>query len=100
MAADTTSIVRKGGKSHPCIYPLLLPLVLYTVWTHFSGLFRRGRSPQPPAEEEEEDFDENLVAIDTCEYNTKSSFPLLIDSGSYCIISQTDLLFINKKFFF
>lgn len=36
-------------------------------------LFRRGRSPQPPAEEEEEDFDENLVAIDTCEYKVKGT---------------------------
>lgn len=28
---------------------------------------RRGRSPQPPAEEDEDDFDDTLVAIDTCE---------------------------------
>lgn len=28
----------------------------------------RGRSPQPPAEDDEEDFDETLVAIDTCEW--------------------------------
>lgn len=28
--------------------------------------FHRGRSPQPPAEEEEEDFDDTLAAIDTC----------------------------------
>jgi hypothetical protein len=27
----------------------------------------RGRSPQPPAEEDEDDFDDTLVAIDTCE---------------------------------
>lgn len=27
----------------------------------------RGRSPQPPAEDDEEDFDDTLVAIDTCE---------------------------------
>ena len=32
----------------------------------FSAGTHRARSPQPPAEEEEEDFDDTLVAIDTC----------------------------------
>lgn len=33
----------------------------------FTTLFDyRSRSPQPPAEEDEEDFDDTLVAIDTC----------------------------------
>lgn len=34
---------------------------------HVCCLCSRGRSPQPPAEDEEEDFDDSLVAIDTCE---------------------------------
>lgn len=33
---------------------------------HNGLLLYRGRSPQPPAEEEEEDFDDTLAAIDTC----------------------------------
>lgn len=66
---DTTSIVKTGGSSHACFFSFFSSPSSSIVWTHTLLLCSlcRGRSPQPPAEEDEEDFDENLVAIDTCE---------------------------------
>ncbi len=60
----TMNIVRKGGKLGLIgfIFFVLLNLIV------LFGCYR-GRSPQPPAEEEEEDIDDKLVVIDTCEYN-------------------------------
>lgn len=61
----TMNIVRKGGKLG------VIGLIFFFVWLNLIVLFGcyRGRSPQPPAEEEEEDIDDKLVVIDTCEYN-------------------------------
>ncbi|XP_043390400.1 heterogeneous nuclear ribonucleoprotein U-like protein 1 isoform X5 [Chelonia mydas] len=52
---------------------------------------KRGRSPQPPAEDDEEEFDETLVAIDTynCDLHFKvardrySGYPLTIEGFAY-----------------
>ncbi|XP_006871461.1 PREDICTED: heterogeneous nuclear ribonucleoprotein U-like protein 1 isoform X2 [Chrysochloris asiatica] len=52
---------------------------------------RRGRSPQPPAEEDEDEFDDTLVAIDTynCDLHFKvardrsSGYPLTIEGFAY-----------------
>uniref|UniRef100_A0A8D2L9U6 Heterogeneous nuclear ribonucleoprotein U like 1 n=1 Tax=Varanus komodoensis TaxID=61221 RepID=A0A8D2L9U6_VARKO len=54
-------------------------------------LFSRGRSPQPPAEDDEDDFDDSLVAIDTynCDLHFKvardrfSGYPLTIEGFAY-----------------
>ncbi|XP_060113559.1 heterogeneous nuclear ribonucleoprotein U-like protein 1 [Heteronotia binoei] len=52
---------------------------------------KRGRSPQPPAEDDEEDFDDSLVAIDTynCDLHFKvardrySGYPLTIEGFAF-----------------
>uniref|UniRef100_A0A5G2QT53 Heteroous nuclear ribonucleoprotein U like 1 n=1 Tax=Sus scrofa TaxID=9823 RepID=A0A5G2QT53_PIG len=46
---------------------------------------RRGRSPQPPAEEDEDDFDDTLVAIDTFKVarDRSSGYPLTIEGFAY-----------------
>uniref|UniRef100_A0A8C0S222 SAP domain-containing protein n=1 Tax=Canis lupus familiaris TaxID=9615 RepID=A0A8C0S222_CANLF len=44
---------------------------------------RRGRSPQPPAEEDEDDFDDTLVAIDTVARDRSSGYPLTIEGFAY-----------------
>lgn len=36
-------------------------------------LLYRSRTPQPPAEDEEENIDDTLVTIDTCKYDTLNS---------------------------
>lgn len=46
----------------------------------------RGRSPQPPAEEDEDDFDDTLVAIDTCE-----SLGCLSDSALQSVLGNWDV---------
>uniref|UniRef100_A0A672TH86 Heteroous nuclear ribonucleoprotein U like 1 n=1 Tax=Strigops habroptila TaxID=2489341 RepID=A0A672TH86_STRHB len=54
------------------------------------GCARRGRSPQPPAEDEEEDFDDTLVAVDTCEWlqggggHARRAPPGCADGGCGC----------------
>lgn len=63
-------------------------------------LFRRGRSPQPPAEEEEEDFDENLVAVDTCECQAEQLLCYHIHFFHYsCVLSRfylTGCIFLSS----
>lgn len=59
------------------LLPLFLPLLSLSSFSIPTALLLysdsdpsfhyRGRSPQPPAEEDEDDFDDTLVAIDTCE---------------------------------